>query len=67
MTEGAAIQAQKEKESKSAANVKNYLITKYDTIEKIFELVTTDHSFYTALRLAECGIGDGKNTGDKLV
>lgn len=66
LTEG-AIQARKEKESKSAANVKNYLSTKYDTIEKIFEFLTTDHSFYTASKLVERGMDDGKSTVDKLV
>ena len=54
-------------ESKSAANVKNYLSSKYDTIEKIFEFLTTDHSFYTASKLVERGMDDGKATVDKLV
>lgn len=64
---GSAIQARKEKESKSAVNVKSYLSKKYDTIEAIFEFLTTEHSFYTASKLVERGMDDGTRSVGKLV
>lgn len=57
-----AIRARKEKESKSASTVKNILSKKYDTIEKVFEFLTTEHSFYTASKLVERGMDDGSRT-----
>lgn len=64
-----AIEARKLKESKSASTVKNILSKKYDTVEKIFNFLTSEHSFYTASKLVERGMNDGSgiDTVEKLV
>ncbi len=54
-----AIEARRQKESKSAATVKNHLSQKYKSIEEVFEFLTTEHSFYTASSLVERGMDDG--------
>mmetsp|Transcript_14974 Transcript_14974/g.22672 ORF Transcript_14974/g.22672 Transcript_14974/m.22672 type:complete len:310 (+) Transcript_14974:60-989(+) len=54
-----AIKARREKEGKSAATVKNHLSQKYTSIEKVFEFLTSEHSFYTASSLVERGMDDG--------
>ncbi len=56
-----AIQARKKKESKSASTVKNILSQKYNSIEKVFDFLTTEHSFYTASKLVERGMDDGSD------
>jgi hypothetical protein len=64
-----AIIARKEKESKSASTVKNILSQKYDSIDKIFDFLTTQHSFYTASKLVQRGMDDGtkQDAVEKLV
>jgi vancomycin permeability regulator SanA len=64
-----AIQARREKESKSASTVKNVLSQTYTSIEEIFEFLTSEHSFYTASKLVERGMEDGSdnNAVGKLV